>query len=124
MSALGQKQTYAAQQVMSALPPIATAKADSCRRSCLLYPKNGHVRCTSSGLLWALSGHETNLVCHSYSMTASARARTAGGIVRPSSLAVFKIDHQLVLGRRLHWKVTRFLALEDAIRHQPPVGTS
>jgi hypothetical protein len=28
MSALGQKQTYAAQQVMSALPPRATAKAD------------------------------------------------------------------------------------------------
>ena len=29
MSALGQKQTYAAQQVMSALPPIAAAKADT-----------------------------------------------------------------------------------------------
>jgi hypothetical protein len=29
---LGQKQTYAAQQVMSALPPIATAKADIKRR--------------------------------------------------------------------------------------------
>jgi hypothetical protein len=28
MSALGQKQTYALQQAMSALPPIATAKAD------------------------------------------------------------------------------------------------
>jgi hypothetical protein len=28
MSALGQKQTCAAQQAMSALPPIATAKAD------------------------------------------------------------------------------------------------
>jgi len=28
MSALGQKQTYAVQQAMSALPPIATAKAD------------------------------------------------------------------------------------------------
>jgi hypothetical protein len=28
MSALGQKQTYAAQQAMSALPLIATAKAD------------------------------------------------------------------------------------------------
>ena len=27
MSALGQKQTYAAQQVMSALPPIATVKS-------------------------------------------------------------------------------------------------
>jgi hypothetical protein len=39
MSALGQKQTYAAQQVMSALPPIATAKADSRKRSCPLYPR-------------------------------------------------------------------------------------
>jgi hypothetical protein len=28
MSALGQKRTYALQQAMSALPPIATAKAD------------------------------------------------------------------------------------------------
>jgi hypothetical protein len=28
MSALGQKQTYALQQAMSALPPIATKKAD------------------------------------------------------------------------------------------------
>jgi hypothetical protein len=28
MSALGQERTYAVQQVMSALPPIATAKAD------------------------------------------------------------------------------------------------
>jgi hypothetical protein len=28
MSALGQKQTFALQQAMSALPPIATAKAD------------------------------------------------------------------------------------------------
>lgn len=28
MSALGQKRTYAVQQVMSALAPIATAKAD------------------------------------------------------------------------------------------------
>ena len=29
MSALGHKQTYAVQQAMSALPPIATAKANS-----------------------------------------------------------------------------------------------
>ena len=26
-----------------------------------------------------------------------------------------EVDHQFVLGRRLHWKVTRLLALEDAI---------
>ena len=36
MSALGQKRTYAVQKGMSALPPIATAKAD-------MYPANGHV---------------------------------------------------------------------------------
>jgi len=39
MSALGQKRTYAAQQGMSALPPIATAKADFRARSCPLYPR-------------------------------------------------------------------------------------
>jgi hypothetical protein len=33
MSALGQKQTYALQQAMSALPPIATAKADIATRN-------------------------------------------------------------------------------------------
>src|SRR5215471_9406984 len=39
MSALGQKQTYALQKAMSALPPIATEKADIRKRSCLLYPQ-------------------------------------------------------------------------------------
>src|SRR5262249_42734454 len=39
MSALGQKQTYAVQNVMSALPPIATAKADFPQESCPLYPR-------------------------------------------------------------------------------------
>ena len=38
MSALGHKQTYALQKAMSALPPIATAKAYSRKGSCLLYP--------------------------------------------------------------------------------------
>src|SRR5262245_33613443 len=37
MSALDQKRTYAAQQVMSALAPIATAKSDFRKRSCPLY---------------------------------------------------------------------------------------
>jgi len=38
MSALGQKQTCALQNFMSALPPIATAKADIGSGACLLYP--------------------------------------------------------------------------------------
>jgi hypothetical protein len=37
MSALGQKQTYAPQKAMSALPPIAAVKADLPRMSCPLY---------------------------------------------------------------------------------------
>src|SRR5262245_46971542 len=39
MSALGHKQTCAVHQPMSALHPIATAKADIRKRSCLLYPQ-------------------------------------------------------------------------------------
>ena len=39
MSAMGHEQTYAVQNVMSALPPIATAKADICPGACLLYPR-------------------------------------------------------------------------------------
>jgi hypothetical protein len=37
-SALGQKATCAPQKAMSALPPIATAKADLRDRLCPLYP--------------------------------------------------------------------------------------
>src|SRR5262245_41230263 len=39
ISALGQKRTYAVQKGMSALPPIATEKADIRTRSCPLYPQ-------------------------------------------------------------------------------------
>ena len=39
MSALGHKQTDAAHKLMSALPLIATAKADFGKPSCLLYPQ-------------------------------------------------------------------------------------
>src|SRR5215470_1211865 len=55
MSALGQKQTYAVQNGMSALPPIATAKADF-PHVCFT-PTSRHVHCNSSCLLWANSGH-------------------------------------------------------------------
>ena len=39
MSALGQKQTCAVQKGMSALHPMATAKAKFRNRPCLLYPR-------------------------------------------------------------------------------------
>jgi hypothetical protein len=48
MSALGgsHKRTFALHQPMSALPPIATAKANFRTRSCLLSPESEHVRCS------------------------------------------------------------------------------
>jgi len=57
MSALGHKPTYALQQIMSALHPIATTKADSCTSHVRFTPISRHVQCTSSCLLWANSGH-------------------------------------------------------------------
>jgi len=44
MSALGHKQTYAPQQAMSAIPPIATAKADMPQWWCPLHPWKRTVR--------------------------------------------------------------------------------
>ena len=50
-----------------------------------------------------------------HSMTSSAIARSIGGIVKAERLGGLEVDHQLVLGRRLHRQVGRLLALEDAI---------
>ena len=55
MSALGQKQTYALQKAM--LPPIATAKADIRKRSCLLYPQKR--TCAVQELMSALGQKRT-----------------------------------------------------------------
>jgi len=43
-SAFGQEQTYARQNGMAGLPPIATAKADPRKQSCPLTPESGRVR--------------------------------------------------------------------------------
>src|SRR5262249_54591788 len=95
MSALGHKQTYAVQQPMSALPPIATAKADFRTTSCLLYPQKR--TCAVHQPMSALGQKRTSstLFNHligaaSYSITSSARASSVGGIVKRSALAAFR----------------------------------
>ena len=69
MSALGQKQTCAVQEGMSALPP----KADMCgaTRRCPLSANSGH---------WL-----------GYSMTSSARPMSVFGMLMPSALAVLRL---------------------------------
>src|SRR5262245_45857564 len=57
MSALGQKQTYALQQAKSALPLIATTKADIRKAPCLLYPRKR--TCAAHKLMSALGQKRT-----------------------------------------------------------------
>jgi hypothetical protein len=92
MSALGLKQTLGKVRLMSAIPP----KADIAERRC-------HVRfvpkadsCTAA----------TDLQGLAYSITSSARVRTAEGIARGS----LQIDNVFVLDRRLHRQVRWLLA--------------
>jgi hypothetical protein len=87
MSALGQKQTYAAQQVMSALLPIATAKADICASSCPLYPRKQ--TCAVRQCMYALGQKRTST--NNYSINSSALAIRVSGTVTPSVLAVFRL---------------------------------
>ena len=59
MSALGQKQTFAAQKVMSALPLTATESGHCANGQICFTPDSGRLRGTPSCLLWAKSGHRT-----------------------------------------------------------------
>src|SRR5262249_12315156 len=91
-SGLGEMSTYAVQQVMSALPPIATAKADSRKRSCPLYPQ------------------ERTCAVH-YAMSALGQKRTSASIdyfirtqqecfcnLQPERLGGGRIDDKVELG--------------------------
>src|SRR5262249_56176851 len=51
----------------------------------------------------------------SHSITSAAVDSSVSGTSRPSALAVFRFDHEFVLGRRLHRKVGRLRAFEDAV---------
>ena len=73
MSALGQKQTFAPQKVMSALPPIA----DMCSA-------------TRDVRFGPIADIGTNLHV-GYSITSSARASSIGKMVRPRAFAVLRL---------------------------------
>jgi len=78
MSALGHQQTYAVQQGMSALRPIATAKADIRKTTMSALPPKATL---NASLLMSAKGQKRTL----FSITSSARARSDGGTVRPSA---------------------------------------
>ena len=57
MSALGHRQTYAPQKAMSALPPNSDRESGFPHKVMSALPPKRTMRCTSSCLLWANSGH-------------------------------------------------------------------
>src|SRR5262245_53242657 len=93
MSALGQKQTYAVQNGMSALPP----KADMC--GALAHVRFG----PNSGLSRMLFDQ----------IVSASEERLRNG--ESECLGSLEIDSKLIFGRRLHWQISRLLALQDPI---------
>src|SRR5262249_37693598 len=91
MSALGQKQTYAVQHGMSALPPIATSIA-----------------------FFGLSalGQKRTSTLFDHLVDAGEKRRRHGKTKRLGGL---EIDRQLVFGRRLYRRIRWLLPFEDAI---------
>jgi hypothetical protein len=89
------------QNVMSALPPIATAKADSRKRSCRFTPESGHVQRSTSCPLWAKSRH---LRSFDYFIGASEERSWRD---EAKCLRGLEIDCKLELGRLFDWEISR-----------------
>jgi hypothetical protein len=110
MSALGQKQTFAPQKAMSALPPIATAKANFRTRSCLLYPRKR--TCAVHSLMSAL-GHKRT---HAAQQKGLLFDHFVGDLlkmdryVEAQRLGGLEIDDQLELARPQDWHVDWLLS--------------
>src|SRR5262249_3420773 len=94
---------------MSALPPIATAKANFRKGLYPLYPKSGHVQCSSVCPLWAKSGHS---VLFDHLVGALLNRQRDKNVKRPGG---FEIDDQLELDQGLDRELIRLGALENSI---------
>ena len=109
MSALGQKQTYAVQQSMSALPPIATAKAGSRKEHVRFTPENGGVRCATRDVRF---GPKADIGLFDHFVGA---AKKCGRECETEGLGSLEIYHCLIFCWRLYREVGRFFALENAV---------
>src|SRR5262249_209104 len=109
-----QKQTCASQKAMSALPRIATAKANSRKSHVRFTPESGHVRCKGECPLWAKSDSCTAAKGWLFDHLVGAREQRRRHR-EAELLCRFEIDHQFVFRWRLNRKIGRLLAFEDAI---------
>src|SRR5262249_30721477 len=98
MSALGHRQTYAAHKLISALPPIATTKADSDKQSCPLYPRER--TCAVHYAMSALGQKRTSpaLFC------ALNNALRATDQIDPNFASPPVVDNPSLFAERLHFR--------------------
>jgi hypothetical protein len=108
MSALGQKRTFAVHKPMSALPPIATAKANSRKRSCPLYPRKR--TCAVQLAMSALGQKRTSRPLFDHLVSAILHRLRHGNAERLRGL---EVEEQLDFACLLHRQVGGFLALEN-----------
>ena len=87
MSALGQKQTCALQNPMSALPPIATAKADMPQMVMSALPPKADMCSANRHVCFGPIAD----IPYFHSITSLALASNVGGTLRPSALAVLRL---------------------------------
>jgi hypothetical protein len=90
MSALGHKPTYAVQKGTSALPPIATAKPDSRKRSCPLYPQK---RTCAVQLGMSVLGQKRISQRHRYSSFVDGFYQREFGLVQWARYAIAAIEY-------------------------------
>src|SRR5262245_31651701 len=92
---------------MSAIPPIATAKADLRKQSCLLYPRKR--TCTVQNRMSA-TGHKQTLVSLFEHLVGPINQRVRN--VEAHRLGGLEADNQLDLAWLLYWKIARLPALQ------------
>src|SRR5262249_19303326 len=94
---------------MSALPPIATAKADFPQNSCPLYPRKR--TCAAQYLMSAFQKRTSKIGLFDYFVgTGEQRRRN----YEAEHVGGLQIDDQLELGRPQDWHVGRLFSLQDA----------
>ena len=102
---MGQKRTRALQNVMSALHPIATAKAKFGKRPCLLYPPKADMRGAIADVCF---GPKADIGLFDYLISGLLQMQRHGKAECPGGL---KVDYEHELGWCLYRKIAWIFAL-------------
>src|SRR5262245_60441520 len=110
MSALGQKQTYAVHQPMSALPPIATIKADLSQTAMSALPPKADMCGAARDVRFGPEADIKSFIDHLVGAHEQRRRH-----VETERFRCFEVKHCFVPSRRLYRKVDGLGAAQDAV---------